>query len=127
MSKKKSMRQQRPRPRLKGIAKAMAQAGVEWDPKVGAQRHRQSGHATARRPVQFGPRSERPLATPATPQADLLPLSALAAMLVVGLVGYFVAEFSLGSFPHPLHWLATAVVALLGYAGGLVWHRIRGV
>lgn len=55
-----------------------------------------------------------------------MPLPAIIAILFVGLIGYFVAEASLASYPHVTHWLATVAIALLGYAGGLIWHRVRG-
>ena len=63
-------------------------------------------------------------AQPATPQRDWMPLSALLAAVSMGVVGYLVAEVSLG--PHPQHWLAAVAVAFLGYVGGLVWNRVRG-
>jgi hypothetical protein len=39
----------------------------------------------------------------------------------LGFTGYFVAEFALAGRPHLLHWIATAIAALVGLAGGWVW------
>lgn len=61
-----------------------------------------------------------------TQETDWAPVPAIMAAIFVGLVGYFIAEASLGRYPHPLHWLATAAIGLFGYAGGLIWHRAKG-
>lgn len=74
-------------------------------------------------PAFLSRRTPRSVAAPGT---DWMPLPAIIAILFVGLIGYFVAEASLASYPHPLHWLATVAIGLFGYAGGLIWHRARG-
>lgn len=43
------------------------------------------------------------------------------------LVGYIGAEATLQRYMHPLHWIAAVVVALLAYAGVLVWYYWRRV
>lgn len=116
---------QRPQRRLKGIAKAMSQAGVEWDERQ-AERIRgpeSVGRAADRRRTKS---SQPEQSKPAGPATDWMPLPALMAMLFAGLIGYFAAEASLAAYPHPAHWVATVSIGLVGYGGGLVWHRIRG-
>ncbi len=42
------------------------------------------------------------------------------------LLFYLGAELLLLLSPHPLHWLAAAFGAVLGYLGGHVWYLARG-
>jgi len=47
------------------------------------------------------------------------------AMLFVGLIAYFGAEFSLANKPHPTHWVVALLFGGIGYAGGAMWHRVK--
>lgn len=40
--------------------------------------------------------------------------------------GYIGAELALGQEPHPVHWSAAAVGAVVGYIVGQVWYRWHG-
>ena len=42
------------------------------------------------------------------------------------LLFYMGAELLLLSKPHPLHWLAAALGAILGFIGGWMWYVARG-
>ncbi len=42
------------------------------------------------------------------------------------LLFYMGAELLLLSEPHPLHWFATALGAILGFIGGWMWYVARG-
>ncbi len=44
----------------------------------------------------------------------------------LGLLGYLFSEIALGTQPHPLHWVAALVGAILGGAAGWMWYRWRG-
>ena len=73
---------QPPPRRLKGVAKAMTQAGVQWDPKEAAQL-RQETSAAGRPSDQSRSRAGRLPAQPATPQRDWMPITAFLAALCV--------------------------------------------
>lgn len=47
--------------------------------------------------------------------------------MVVGILSYFViGEGVLELQPHPIHWLAGLVGAILGIGVGWIWYRYRG-
>jgi hypothetical protein len=102
----------------------MSQAGVHWDPKAAAKIR------AAEKPPGPGGTFERPGGRPATHTQELaedwMPLPAMGGLLLFGLGGYFSAEALLRGQPHPEHWLATGLMAILGYVAGLVFARVRG-
>lgn len=107
--------------RLKGMAKAMEQAGVEWDEKA-ATRLRQE---VSSGPAEITRREERDVKGQDAPSTDWMPVSALIAMFGVGGLGYFVGESALAPYPHPSHWIAAAMAGSIGYVGGFIWYRMR--
>lgn len=110
--------------RLKGMAKAMEQAGVEWDEKSAA-RIRQE---TKRESAVIEHREERHLNEQARPviTTDWMPLPALMGAVGAGGPGYFVGESALATYLHPSHWIAAAMAGFVGCTGGFIWHRMRG-
>lgn len=116
-----SKKQATPR-RLKGMAKAMEQAGVNWDENA-ATRVRQE---TKREPPRTERREERNEQARPAITTDWMPLSALVGAVGAGGVGYLVGESALAPYPHPSHWIAAVTAGFVGYAGGFVWHRLRG-
>jgi len=104
----------------------MAQAGVEWDRKTAQQVRRQGSRDAPRGQERPRTRPAGSVAGPTVGQGDWMPLSALLAAVMLGLLGYFIGELSLAAFPHPMHWLGIIAGASLGYVGGLVWNRVRG-
>ncbi len=52
-------------------------------------------------------------------------LEGLAGLAVGASTGYLGAEGAMASNPHPLHWIAAALIAVIGYWAGEVWRRWR--
>lgn len=115
--------QVRPR-RLKGLAKAMDQAGVAWDEeeatKIRLETRRDAARTEYREERLFN-EQERPVTT-----TDWMPLTAFLGAFGAGGLGYFIGESALAPYPHPSHWIAAVMAGFVGYAGGFMWHRIRG-
>lgn len=40
-------------------------------------------------------------------------------------LGYFIAEGLMNDNRHPIHWMITVAVAVLGYLAGYTWYRWR--
>ncbi|MEX2161556.1 MAG: hypothetical protein WD751_06530 [Anaerolineales bacterium] len=58
------------------------------------------------------------------PQKELTPITVYVCAAGLGLLGYLLGEFVLGSRPHPLHWVTGIVGIALGYLlGKLVVRR----
>ncbi len=110
--------------RLKGLAKAMDQAGVAWDEKEAA-RIRQETRPESSRTERWKDRQSDG-EDPAAITTDWMPLSALIGTAGAGGFGYFVGESALAPYPHPSHWIAAVMAGFVGYASGFIWHRIRG-
>lgn len=107
--------------RLKGMAKAMEQAGVEWDEKAATRLRQEASHG----PAEITRREERDVKGQDAPSTDWMPVSALIAMFGVGGLGYFIGESALAPYPHPAHWIAAAMAGSIGYVGGFIWYRMR--
>ena len=111
--------------RLKGLAKAMEQAGVEWDEKRAAEVRREVSRRV-RPDSGTMPRSVETATGLPEPSTDWLPLPAFLGALLVGGVGYFVGKAALAPYPHSSHWIAAVMAGFAGYVGGFIWHRLRG-
>ncbi len=44
----------------------------------------------------------------------------------LGISGYFIGRIGFDSWPHPVHWAAGLVGAILGYFVGWLWYLWRG-
>lgn len=84
-------------------------------------RQRKRPHTSTK--VSGRPLKNRP--TSAARKREPASVEAIMAMLFVGLIAYFGAEFSLANKPHPTHWLVALLFAGIGYAGGAMWHRVK--
>ena len=123
MSKRRPSRKQATPRRLKGTAKAMAQAGVEWDEERAMRIRRQARREAAQSGGRERPEFSKPQRAMAT--TDWTPFPVLIVGFFAGFVGYFAAEASLHGRPHPLHWVVTLLAGLAGYGGGMLWYRLR--
>lgn len=110
--------------RLKGLARAMEQAGVEWDERRAAEVKREVSRRV--QPDPETPPTSRRTADPSRPTTDFFPVPAFLGALLVGGFGYFLGEAALAPYPHPSHWIAAAMAGFLGYVGGFIWHQMRG-
>lgn len=50
---------------------------------------------------------------------------AIIGALLAFLFGYMAAEALMGTYIHPLHWVAAIVLAVLAYGGTFLWYRWR--
>lgn len=113
------------KPRLKGLAKAMTQAGVEWDERKAELIRREVSHRT-RGETEASKEPDRGPQPGPLPATDWMPLPAVLGALLVGGFGYFAGEAALAPYPHPSHWIAAGLAGIFGYVGGVVWHQLRG-
>jgi tetrahydromethanopterin S-methyltransferase subunit E len=60
------------------------------------------------------------------PEKQLTPITVYISAFALGVIGYLVGEFILGSQPHPLHWLAGISGVVVGYFLGWRVYRNRG-
>lgn len=110
--------------RLKGLAKAMEQAGVEWDEKRAVE-IRSEASRRVRPHLEEMSRSLSSAADLPEPSTEWFPLPAFLGALLAGGVGYFIGEAALAPYAHPSHWIAAVMAAFFGYAAGFVWQQLR--
>jgi len=62
------------------------------------------------------------------PEKELTPITIYVCTVGLGLLGYLLGEFILGSRPHPWHWVAGIIGIGLGYlVGKLVVRRVGDI
>lgn len=54
------------------------------------------------------------------------PLVVYVWIIGLGLIGYLLGEIALATQPHPYHWLAALMGAVIGGFAGWLWYRWRG-
>ena len=59
-------------------------------------------------------------------EKELTPITVYISAAGLGIIGYLVGEFVLGSRPHPLHWVAGIVGIGIGYLVGKLLVRRYG-